>query len=888
MFIVRFCQTVWSQPEEFVFKDGVTLAEVVDFLHVNTIVPQEFESHGACYLEQGDKGCIVERANWHLVRPKPNVGVFISTIPKGGGKQGGKNTFALIAAIALIAVVAFVSAGGIGFLAPSLMALVGPQTIGASIAAAVVGAAGGALIGMLTQPNVGNTGGSSSSLGSAGIQQNTLSAFAQVPAVRGKMLVTPPLLARPYTETVGNDQYIHAVCGITGPCLIENIKINGIPIEAYSSTQLTYEVRQGFADDTPLTLVTKCGFEEGPNESLPKHAVRSDDGSSDSDLVPNSTTSYPRPLLYRTCRDCDDFRILLSFPGGLYQTTDTSFASTGLRIRMRAIGSPTWINLPSLVLKSNSKSGFRVALWFHWDYTSMTSGFSSNLILQPIAHANSMGGDEGSFQCDPWWDPSSGSGSRIADNCWNDDYEMHFYMDKDATMPKGQYIFEITKGYVSPDGNTALNNPFTDDDGNDYGFYSYFDLSGSQRQIKPVGKVTGEAVVQSYTSFRNVYPINETGLAMIAVKAKNMAVQSISAEFTSIVPVWNGSIWDEDNPEPSSSPPALLRDVMFNSDNNELPLDPGLLDTLDDWFDYCVAEDYTCDTFVQNGSVEKVANLIAQSGNAALRRNGKWGVIIDRDLSAEGVVQFFNSMNMLSPLTISIGYKELPNLTRATFLDRTNDYQQTEILVPDDGYTELTYTLSEATSMDGIVEEAKVQRAVLMTMRRTRLRRTKYTFDTKRIWLRAQKGDLVGVMHPVLKEFLADGRVRSWTTSGGDLATVTLDTEAIGLEPLPANFFDAINVFNLTNAIGPEIAGITIELPTGAVVTYPITAVSGKTFTIATGNAIPAGFKQGLVASVGTYLQEYRRLIIAGISPRENLGATITLIDEAPGIHEGF
>lgn len=888
MIIVQYCRTLISDPEPQFYRDECTIQEIVDDLRVRVGVPKEFDQSGVACIQANGEDMFIPRENWRLVRPKPNTGVFISTVPMGGGKQGTKTALAIVAAIALIAVTSFISAGGLSFLAPALLA---KGMIGASIAAGVVGAGGAALIGMLTAPKAGaaETGGGDGGLGSAGINQNTVGAFAQLPVFRGKMLASPPLVARPYTETDGKDMTIVAVAGGAGPCAVENIKINGIPIEAYSSDQLTYEVREGWEDDPPLTLVERSGFEESPNDEFPKHRFTPDDGSDWSELEPNSSLAYPKPLLYRTCRNPSDFRMVCSFPGGLYQNTDGSPAATGFKIRFRKVGSPTWIQGPFWVLRSRSRDAMRHTIWVHWDWTSQTGSSNSNLICTPVGRMAAMGGDEGSFNAHPWW--GSGGSTSAAANVRVNDFEIHIYMDKDGTMTKdGQWVIEITKGYNSPDGNIGSTIPTVNDDGDTWGFFSYFRTDLGQRQVKAAWKVTGACVVQSYTSFRNEYPINETGVCMIAVRGKNMSIQSIAADFTSYAAIWDGSQWldNEEDWVPTSNPAALLRDTVFNGSNNEIPLDTSLLDSLDDWYEYCETEGYTCNAMITTGTVEKAVSLIAQNGNAALRRNGKWGVVIDRDLSGEGVVQLFNSMNMTSPLSIQVSFKEVANLTRATFYDIDNEYQPTEVMVPMDGFTELTATLTEATSMEGKTNLAEVERQALMNMRRAKLRRKKYTFDTKRFWLRAQKGQLVGVLHPTLSQWLADGRVLSWTESGGNFLTITLDTTTHGLSVTPTDFFANPNVFGMGNVIGDEVAGLSIELPDATVITLAITGIVGTTFTIGTGHPVPANFKERLNASVGKYTQEYRRMIIAGITPKDGLGATVTLIDEAPGIHEGF
>lgn len=150
---VEFRRTIWSEKREIrAFAAGTTVAEIVNAFDK----PLEFSGFGAVILYHPDhdgldenglpNGQWIECEHWHRIKPKAGTGIFISVVPKGGS-PGGKSAAALIGAIALIALTAWVGAGGlgIGFLAPML----GPASLGAHVAAAAIGCGGRADLDLL-------------------------------------------------------------------------------------------------------------------------------------------------------------------------------------------------------------------------------------------------------------------------------------------------------------------------------------------------------------------------------------------------------------------------------------------------------------------------------------------------------------------------------------------------------------------------------------------------------------------------------------------------------------------------------------------------------------------------------------------------------------------
>lgn len=82
--------------------------------------------------------------------------------------------------------------------------------------------------------------------------RNQADPFGAIPVVLGKSRQSPRMAAKPYTEIVGDDQYLRMLfCFGYGPLLIENIRIGETPIGNYEAE---LELRQGFVGDAPITL----------------------------------------------------------------------------------------------------------------------------------------------------------------------------------------------------------------------------------------------------------------------------------------------------------------------------------------------------------------------------------------------------------------------------------------------------------------------------------------------------------------------------------------------------------------------------------------------------------------------------------------------------------
>jgi len=214
-------------------------------------------------------------------------------------------------------------AGVVGFAAGGYGGLLGAKGVNAAWGAGVIGTLLGMSAGGLTQaimytpppaPNLslgrialGSTSGlqsksRSSVLASPSLSggNNVLDPYGPIPRPMGYHKIIPPYGAKPYTEIIGDDQYLRVVFVLGfGPLEITNPKIGDTDLDDF--TDVEYESREGIAGDAPLTLYTDTIDEQSLEIKL--------------------TTDWTT----RTSgEDADELSVDITFPGGLIYFNTTT------------------------------------------------------------------------------------------------------------------------------------------------------------------------------------------------------------------------------------------------------------------------------------------------------------------------------------------------------------------------------------------------------------------------------------------------------------------------------------------------------------------------------------------------------------------------------------
>ena len=284
------------------------------------------------------KGEVILKEEWDKYRPKRGelVEVRAFPIPRGGDGDGGKNPLRIILTIAVIAFAAWAGPALAGMFFSSAAIEAGGAWVTFSIAALKgISAAAGMLLVNAVAPirpatfdALSGTGGTDSPTLYIEGARNALRPFSPVPVVLGKYRMTPPLGAKPYTEVIGDKQYIRMlfIWGV-GPLSIDtdSLKIGETLLSEFEGYQI--EHREGYDDDEPLTLFPSV--------------INQDDFS----VLLTSAAGW----VSRTSDDdSDELGIDFTFPNGLIQydaNGNRAARAVNVEIQYRKVGDSAWSDI---------------------------------------------------------------------------------------------------------------------------------------------------------------------------------------------------------------------------------------------------------------------------------------------------------------------------------------------------------------------------------------------------------------------------------------------------------------------------------------------------------------------------------------------------------------
>lgn len=461
------------------------------------------------------------------------------------------------------------------------------------------------------------------------------------------------------------------------------------------------------------------------------------------------------------------------------------------------------------------------------------------------------------------------------------------YLDP-ATFPAGKYEVRIKRGLAFKRSLITIDNRnYWDGATNTDNLFGYY-LNGGFYIVK-YGQIDypSDCLLEVFSTYSTAYPFADPlpGVGMIAIEAPNLQVQSVSALLTSYAPDYASGVWQTEE-TPTRNPAALYRKALLGSENAlALPGEVVDEDNLAAWHQWCAGQGHEVNAIAQGLTVEQVLQLTAAAGWAVPRQSSLWGVIYERDRSADGIVQLFTPRNSRS-LGISIDYPRPAHAIRAEYFEATDDYQVADEVVYADGYSAETATIIDAMTYDGLTATAKVQARATLDLRQLRYRQAKDVREVAFESLVSQRGDLVGVNDDVIQSWHGSTIVKQVLTSAGDITGLVL--EAVIDLSLAQNETTAIaDVTTVTDVTAtPAAMGIAIRGDTGSIVTKAIVETAATaTVTFVTPFADPGDIVPGCLVALGVLGQEFSRKIIFSIEPGDDYTARITLVDEAPEIH---
>ncbi len=344
---------------------------------------------------------------------------------------------------------------------------------------------------------------------------------------------------------------------------------------------------------------------------------------------------------------------------------------------------------------------------------------------------------------------------------------------------------------------------------------------------------------------------------------------------------WDGTDWRDW--VVTSNPAPHYRDALAGWQN----LDPVPLEVIDDaglvsWRTACTALGYEINALIEDATVDDVTRIIASCGYAKPYMSEIWGVVRDLDRSAETPVQVFTPRNS-SGFQWTKAFAKLPEGFRVNFRDITRDFDTHQVTVFRPGVSSDTGRLEQVT-YEGLITEAEVRARAEYDLAQLDQRSVFYSLKAPAEAIICRRGDLVGVQHDALEVYSGSARVIDITYGGaGNITKLKLD----GAVPVRnnADFLSSADILAETDilALGAQTGALIRRSASNTL--HSLAGTTGDTDElIFTPNISPTGISIGTLVSVGPLSREVKRLVVFAIEPEEDLTATITMVDEAPGV----
>lgn len=845
---------------------GRTVAGIIRHLQPD----EDLARYAHVYLN----GDYVPHSRWRHVRPKAGTVVSIRLVPMGGG-GGSKAVFSTVLTIALMVATNGLASSLAGTTFMGFNLSTGAITTGVNLLTRLAINA----LAPPPKPRFSASGNRESPTLFLQGARNQVSPFGRVPKVLGKHRFVPPLGALPYTETVGNDQYIRMlfVWGY-GPLAISDLKVGETPLSDFEGVEI--ETRQGYPGDPPISLYSNSVIQN--------------------DLQVNLTAAAG--YVTRTTEvDAEEISVDITLPRGLV-FLDGSGGKTAATVKLEVQYSPKGLGQWSagtggyISVAAQEISGISRPAAYVYNNISYTVTRVDRVILDPASGVVRLiqgmpfrNNIDGGVPQPPALPAGSLAIARIERRS-----------DDAAVVPSNRITDErdlSLVGRVFQSSGSFLTAPSTPADtviAAAGGLqYSAVVLTGKQTAAirksvsfkVPKGQydvrvrrvtadstddgVFDETIWTALRTVRYVRPVKMPGLAMTALRIKatdqlNGVLERFNGVVHSILPDWNGSAWVE---QVTSNPASLFRHVL-QGNANARPLADSRVDLakIQAWHNTCSAEGREFNAVIDyNVSVREVLQDIAATGRASPTLiDGRWAVVEDKPQTVP--IQHFTPRNTFNFRGEKV-FDERPDALRIRFINRDKGWLQDERLVFDDGFDESSASKYETLELVGVTSHDQAWRDGRYHIATARLRPETYSFYADIEHIVCTRGDLIRFTHDVPLFGLMSGRVKSVTVSSGNATAVTLDAG------MPM-FSDKSYAIRFRKSDGSSLV-------------VPVVTNAGTTLTLSFSTPIPSasGPAAGDLALFGESGQESVQLIVRSIEPQSDLNARITCVDADPAIH---
>ena len=387
--------------------------------------------------------------------------------------------------------------------------------------------------------------------------------------------------------------------------------------------------------------------------------------------------------------------------------------------------------------------------------------------------------------------------------------------------------------------------------------------------INPADKLTW-AALSTRLNRKTIVPETRHVFLELKIRATgqlNGQIQNLSGIVSSVLDVYdeNTQTWSK---EISSNPAWVVADLITGEVNKKaLPKSRLHLPSLLEWADFCdavptppPAQTYIDSRFSCNfvldysATLQTVLGQVTGAGQASLNIiDGKYGVLIDRLQSTP--VQIFTPRNS-KDFSSSRIYTSRPHALKVKFIDPSLNWEVSEVLAYDEGYSDLNATEFEEITTFGCTSQEQAWRFGRYMIAQNKLRQETIGLTVDFEHLVCTRGDFVQITQDVMRVGGTPARVKSIS---GSIVEIN---EALDINPMLS--------------YGYVIRNVEFGIQTST-----LTVVDSTHFDL--DGIMPVVGDLIIIGEVGSIVFN---CIVKSISPNSDLSATITLVEKNDAIYE--
>lgn len=735
-------------------------------------------------------GQIVPRDMWARIKPKAHTLVNIRIVPLGGG-GGRKNPLATILSIA-VAIAAPYAAGAIlgsGIIASTQA---GALFIKSALTAAIGMLGRMAVSALVPPPKPSNAGTANNNDAAESPTQfiegarNVLDPFGVIPCNLGTNRMFPKQAARPYTESMSNEQYVRQLFtwGYGEQVVISNLRIGESSLSEFDAFELEHKLEGNLHEGT--ALFSNDVYQDDYSVLLAEadgYQVRTTQQNVDEAIV---DLTFPQGMVYY--RE-DGTR------GGLTNRFEITYALTGTSPQVWSTGALAYTDYAGDSLTINP-----VTFTGTDDSTNILTRTDTIVINLFSGQIRVIEGQDGYIAAQPIPDYNlrlatvlvtttrdTGTGIlstdiAVSDSRQESDISNYFETSSDFEPSRASAsVVDIEAGALKADvlnvfGNTreAFRRSLR------FVFPARGQYDIRARRItadNDSDRISDQGFLTAIKSVTYVNPVNLEGLNGTAMRIRatnqlNGAVDQFNADVSTVIPDYDAEL-DTWVPRVTSNPASIARYVLQGRPNAKaLPDSELILSDYEAWHQYCKDRGYTYNRVIDfEISVDSLLRDICLAGSATPAIvDGKRTIAVDRD--KEIITQIITPRNS-SQYSGEMTYPRLPHALRVQFRNKDKGYQQDERIVYADGYDETNATLFESMEYQSCTNSDLAYKAGRRYQAVAQLRPETHTWVMDFENLVAIRGDRVKFVNDAPLVGIGDARIKEVFTDGNSPANVT-------------------------------------------------------------------------------------------------------------------